>query len=295
MRLDVVRRRVELPERGVELGILDFGGDGPLALLAHANGFCAGVYGLLAEALREEFRVVAFDARGHGDSSKPPLEAYDWDEFALDLLALAERLCAELGYARVDYGIGHSFGGTATLTAAAERPDLFGRVALLDPVVMPPAEERSRDLSQRRNIMSDIARNRRQVWSSRDELRETWGSRQAFAAWDRRVLDLYIDEGFRDREDGQVELKCPGEIEATIFEASPRFDLFARTKQARNPGLLLSGADGQLPAELHRRLAAGIPTLEIESVPAGHLMLMTAPDLVAEKVLAFAARTPVQS
>ena len=289
----MVRRRVELPERGVELGILDFGGDAPLALLAHANGFCAGIYGLLAEALREEFRVVAFDARGHGDSSKPAFEAYDWGEFALDLLALAERLCAELGYARVDYGIGHSFGGTATLTAAAERPDLFGRVALLDPVVMPPAEERPPDLSQRRNIMSDIARNRRQVWSSRDELRETWGAREAFAAWDRRVLDLYIDEGFRDRDDGQVELKCPGEIEATIFEASPRFDLFARTKQARTPGLLLSGSDGPLPAELHRRLAGGIPALELESIPAGHLMLMTAPDLVAERVLAFAARTPV--
>ena len=276
----------------MELGILDFGGDGPLALLAHANGFCAGIYGLLAESLGGDFRVVAFDARGHGDSSKPPLDAYDWGEFSLDLLALAERLCAELGYTRVDYGIGHSFGGTATLTAAAERPELFGRVALLDPVVMPPAEERPPDLSQRRNVMSNIARNRRQVWSSRDELRRSWGAREALAAWDRRVLDLYIEEGFCDRHDGQVELKCPGEIEATIFEATADFDLFARTEKARTPGLLLSGADGHLPAELHRRLAASIPELEIESIPAGHLMLMTAPDLVAERLLAFAARTP---
>ncbi len=291
---DVVRRRVELPERGVELGILDFGGDGPLALLAHANGFCAGIFGLLAEALHEEFRVVAFDARGHGDSSRPALDEYDWSEFALDLLALAKRLCIELGYARVNYGIGHSFGGTATLTAAAESPDLFGRLALLDPVVMPPAEERPADLFQRRNVMSEIARNRRQVWSSRDELRETWGAREAFADWDRRVLDLYIEEGFRDREDGQVELKCPGEIEATIFEASPHFDLFARTEnRVRTPGLLLSGSDGHRPGELHKRLAESIPSLEIETVPAGHLMLMTDPDLVAERVLAFAARTPV--
>ena len=294
MQLDVVRRRVELPERGVELGILDFGGDGPLALFAHANGFCAGIYGLLAESLREQFRVVAFDARGHGDSSKPPLDAYDWGEFALDLLALVERLCKELGYARADYGIGHSFGGTATLTAAAERPDLFGRVALLDPVVMPPVEERPPNLSEHRNIMADIARNRRRVWSSRDELRESWGAREAFAEWDRRVLDLYIDEGFRDREDGQVELKCSGEIEATIFEASPHFDLFARTKrEVPTPGLLLSGGEGRLPATLHKRLAESIPSLEIETIPSGHLMPMTDPDLVAERVLAFAARTPL--
>ncbi len=292
MRLQVVRKRVELPDRGVTLGTLDFGGDGPLALLAHANGFCGGLFGLIAPALRQEFRVVAFDSRGHGDSSRPPLDAYDWGEFVLDLLALAEHLCAELGFPRIDYGIGHSFGGTAMVTAANERPELFGRLALLDPVVMPPAVEHPAEIARRRNFMADIARRRRQVWRSRDEIRAAWQGRDAFADWDPRALDLYIEEGFREREDGQIELKCPGEVEAAIFEASPGFDLFARTKNARTPGLLLHGGEGHLPAELHARLAASL-SLEMESVPAGHLMLMTAPDEIAQRLLAFAARTPL--
>ena len=63
---DVLRRRISLPENGVEIAILDWGGDGPLALLHHANGFSAAVWGPVAEHLRGRFRVVAVDARGHG-------------------------------------------------------------------------------------------------------------------------------------------------------------------------------------------------------------------------------------
>jgi pimeloyl-ACP methyl ester carboxylesterase len=64
----IIRRRLRLPSRGIELALVDWGGDGPLALLAHANGFCADVLGPLAERLRARFHVVGFDARGHGDS-----------------------------------------------------------------------------------------------------------------------------------------------------------------------------------------------------------------------------------
>ena len=65
------RRRIQLPETEIEIALLDWGGDGPLALLHHANGFCAGVWGCLIEALEGRFRFVAMEARGHGDSSKP--------------------------------------------------------------------------------------------------------------------------------------------------------------------------------------------------------------------------------
>ena len=63
--------RVPLPGRGVELSVLDFGGSGPVALCAHANGFCAYLWQPVAERLRGEIRVLAYDARGHGDSSAP--------------------------------------------------------------------------------------------------------------------------------------------------------------------------------------------------------------------------------
>ena len=57
-----------MPERkffnlrsGYRIAALDWGGSNPLAILCHANGFCAATWSLVAELLREEFRVVALD------------------------------------------------------------------------------------------------------------------------------------------------------------------------------------------------------------------------------------------
>ena len=83
----VIRGRVSVPETGVEIATLDFGGDGPLALLHHANGFCAALWKPVAEALTARYHVVAMDARGHGDSSRPEGETvYAWSEMARDVV-----------------------------------------------------------------------------------------------------------------------------------------------------------------------------------------------------------------
>jgi len=114
----VRRRKLALHGSSIEIALLDWGGDGPLALLHHANGFCAGVWGLVAERLRGHYRVIAMDARGHGDSSKPKgADCYHWELFGRDLLGVAEALAAEHPDGRIALGLGHSFGGIALLMA----------------------------------------------------------------------------------------------------------------------------------------------------------------------------------
>ena len=97
--LDQVRRRkLSLPESGIEIALLDWGGSGPLALLHHATGYCAGVWGPVAEQLSHHYRVIAMDARGHGDSSKPVgADSYRWAHFGRDVVAVAEQLATEQG------------------------------------------------------------------------------------------------------------------------------------------------------------------------------------------------------
>ena len=125
------RRVLRLPGRGVDIALLDWGGDGPLALLHHANGFCKGVWGLVAEGLRRDFRVVAMDARGHGDSSKPKglpdHSNYAKRAMALDMVEAMEAL----GYRRFHL-VGHDRGGRVGHRLARDHGDRVHTFAALD-------------------------------------------------------------------------------------------------------------------------------------------------------------------
>lgn len=287
MLTDVSRGKLILTGRGIEVATLDWGGSGPLTILSHANGFCAGVWALIAERLRSEYRVVAFDARGHGDSSKPPpATGYDWSEFTDDLIAVAEILVAESGPA---YGIGHSFGGTVTLAAAAQRPELFSQIAMIDPVLIRPDFQLTEERSERTSAIAEIARKRRQIWPSRQTARDSWRNREPFDSWDPDSLDLYLDEGMLDREDGRVELKCSGEIEAAIYAMSASLPIFDAAAALAAPALLLFAARGVFPREICEELARRAESLQIEDIEAGHLMPMEVPALIASQLLRFGA------
>src|SRR5262245_60084096 len=64
-------RDIVVEHDGLRIHALDWGGDGLTLLLQHPNGFCAGFFDPLARVLRDQFRVIGVDARGHGDSDRP--------------------------------------------------------------------------------------------------------------------------------------------------------------------------------------------------------------------------------
>ena len=281
------KRRIRLPESGLEIALLDWGGDGPIALLHHANGFCAGTLGLVAERLRPRFRVIGMDARGHGDSARPAgPEAYKWAHFAVDLLGVAEVLAAELGQGRIGLGLGHSFGGTALLGAAARRPDLFDRIVLVDPVIPPQPGARTVDppRTERLTNLIEGARRRRSLWPDRVAARAHFSTRSLFANWLPAALDLYVEHGLRDRPDGQVELKCPAEIEATIFEVSRGLDISALARRATTPALFLWATRGDFPRFRMETTAGAMADARVIDVDAGHLVPMEKPEWVVQEV-----------
>jgi pimeloyl-ACP methyl ester carboxylesterase len=283
----VARRRLALPERGVEIALLDWGGDGPLALLHHANGFCAALWALVAERLRHHYRVVAMDARGHGDSSKPEGEGdYEWHQFGEDVVAVAQRLAAERGEAGVALGLGHSFGGTAILMAAAAEPSLFGRIVLVDPVLLPPADsEIDPRRVERKSRLVERAEKRRHEWESRAEARAWFSEKELFRSWDPRALDLYVAEGLADAPDGGVELKCTGRVEAAIFGAGARSELWAAAERVSTPAQLLWAVRGDFPRAAYEAIVARMANAEILDVDAGHLVPMERPDRVVDALL----------
>lgn len=175
------------------------------------------------------------------------------------------------------------------IAAAARAPGLFERLVLVDPVVLPPPSvEIPPEARGRGRQLAEGARRRRSVFASRADARESWLSRDFFAAWDPRALDLYVAEGLRSRDDGRVELKCAPEVEATVFEASGAFDVFALAPAVGIPVLLLWAARNSFPRALHEALVARLPRGRLEAADAGHLIPMERPELVSQAVLRFA-------
>jgi pimeloyl-ACP methyl ester carboxylesterase len=289
------RRRIALPENGVEIGILDFGGDGPTALLHHANGFCAAVWGPVAQALTRHYRVIAMDARGHGRSSRPEgAQAYAWGWFGRDVIGVADVLRKQHGVETLALGLGHSFGGTAMISASAKRPELFERLVLVDPIVPPRTtpEIEAMIRAHANGSMADGARRRRAVWSSRDEARAKWAGKDLFARWDPRALDLYLAEGLLDRADGQVELACPPAVEAAIFEGGGAFDVRELAARVQVPALILWARAGNFPYTHFEELGALMKDARVHVADTGHLVPMEDPELVVAEVRRF-AQVPV--
>lgn len=289
-----LRRRLELPDRGVAIALLDWGteavaADAPLVLMHHANGFCAGTLGIVARALAPAFRVIGMDARGHGGSSRPEgPDAYRWEEFALDALAVAEALAPAHG-GRIAVGLGHSFGGTAILGAAARRPELFERLVLVDPVLPTPAWAVDPERGQRAARLVDGARRRRSVWESRAEARAHFASRSLFRRWLPDALDAYVQYGLRERADGQVELACPGGVEATIFAAAPGLDVAELARRAASvPATVFWARHGDFPRALFEHVFAAMPHARLVDAEAGHLIPMERPELVVREIAAAA-------
>ena len=108
--------------------------------------------------------------------------AYQWREFGADLAAVARALAAEIG-GRIALGLGHSFGGTSMLLAAAEEPALFERLVLVDPVLHAPRAAESWDPERlaRAGSLVERASRRRAVFPDRAAARENWRDKELFA------------------------------------------------------------------------------------------------------------------
>jgi esterase len=116
---------------GTRLHYLDWGAEGrPPLLFLHGGCLTAHTWDLICVALRNDFRCVALDQRGHGDSEWSPVLDYGPDAHARDIAGLIAQL--DLGRPVL---IGHSLGGLNAMTLAIAAGKELGGVVLVD--VMP--------------------------------------------------------------------------------------------------------------------------------------------------------------
>src|SRR5260221_4982145 len=102
-------------------------GEPPIVLL-HGATFRSEDWENIFPRLATRYRVIAYDARGHGKSGRAA--SYAIGALADDLLRVVDSIVAAPVIV-----IGHSMGGSTALVAAARRPAAFRALVLEDPVV----------------------------------------------------------------------------------------------------------------------------------------------------------------
>jgi pimeloyl-ACP methyl ester carboxylesterase len=103
-------------------------GTGPPALALHGLGGTKGSFLTTTAALAGNFRVIAVDLPGFGDSDKPIGAAYDARFFAGAVVDLLDALALERAHL-----IGNSLGGRVALEVGLRYPSRVERMALLAP------------------------------------------------------------------------------------------------------------------------------------------------------------------
>ena len=214
--------------------VVDGAGDAPAVLLIGSLGSTSEMWEPQVAALAERFRVVRYDARGHGRSPVPP-GPYALDDLVDDAVALLDRL----GIDRASV-VGLSLGGMTALRMAAREPARVDRlVVLCSSAFLPPAS----------------------AWAERAALVRDKGAASVADA----VVERWFTPQWRAREPESVArmramiAATPPEGYASCCEAIAQMDLRPDLVRVLAPTLTIAGAvDPATPPEHLDAIAAGV-------------------------------------
>jgi pimeloyl-ACP methyl ester carboxylesterase len=231
----------------------------PLALI-HGVAASLEVWDGVASRLRDRYRIVRYDQRGHGQSEKAP-GPYKVEDFAGDLRALLDVL--GIGRAHV---VGHSLGGLVAQSFALDYPERLGKLALISTVAGRTEDERRRVRERLAMVANGIAGDHFRASLDR------WFTDE-FRAANPKLLEDYA---------ARNQANDPA-CYAAAYRVLAETDLADRLPEIRAKTLVMTGEHDQgsnprMARLMHQRIKGS--TLQILPV-LRHSILVEAPDVVA--------------
>lgn len=232
-------------------------GDGPWVALSHSLACRLEMWDEEVARLSKRFKVVAYDSRGHGETSAPK-GPYSLDMIADDIKGLLDHLGAKQAH-----WIGLSMGGVFGLAAALRHPGIFSSMVLAD-------------------TSSKLAPEGIQAFRDRVAKVTEAGSMEPMVE---PTLKRWFKDSFRAREPALM-AKVAGWIRTTPVDgyvgtsaAIPTIDVTQRLREIGVPCMALVGADDiAMPPAFSRTLAENLPDCRLVEIPdAGHLSNLEQP------------------
>jgi pimeloyl-ACP methyl ester carboxylesterase len=256
------------------IAVWEWPGAKPDTLLMHGIGNYGRYWDLFADAVAGRLRLLAPDARGHGDSPKPA-NGYGPDDFVADATAVidAKRLERPLV-------VGHSMGGFHATALTVAHPERVRALVLVDvgPRVEVAGSTRARRLSlERPDRFADDA-------AALAYLRET-SPGYSDAVYANRMAWVFT------REDGGLAWRSSKDALRQILdgrEGSGR-GVWERLAEITVPVLIVRGTRSPTFSEATaKHMLEILPDARLVDVDAGHNVALDRPRELADLVVEFA-------
>lgn len=239
---------------GLRLHYLDRGApDKPTLILVHKIEGHAHTFDHIASEFTRDYRVIALDMRGHGDSAWSPEGAYLVEDHVKDLAAIIQ----ELGLRRVTLW-GNSTGGRVVQVYAGLNPGNVERVISED-----VGPERPQNISD--NFARRVAREAN-GWASENELIAELIKRSPRTP--EAILRNHVRFATKRREDGRIIWKRDPNLVKGFVET----ELWQYVSKIKSPIIyVLGGASPIVPPETQQKLKTTLPNAEVVVMPGlGH-------------------------
>lgn len=240
----------------------------PLVLLHGLRGF-SGTWRALATALGSQFRLIAFDQRGRGESDWDPDRNYYTDAYVSDLEVVVD----QLGLARFGL-IGHSMGGTTSYVYAARHPERLAGLVIEDiaPGSSVSGAGAERIVREMQGMPSGF-----ESWT---EARQYW--RALRPSLSDTAIEQRVVESLREQPDGRIGWRYDAEgIRQVRVAPDPAriVDLWPVVERITTPTLVIRGERSDFsPASTVSKMCAGNPNIRAISIAAaGHYVHDDAP------------------
>jgi len=266
------------------LAVWDYPGDPPDTLLLHGVGGMGRMWDFFAAAVGGRLRMIAPDARGHGDSVKPPVtdSSYAAEAFVADAAAILDAY----GLQRV-FLVGHSMGGGHAVAFTLAHPERVRALVIIDigPTLGAEGLERTTRLTTTRPEVfldrTDVER----------YLRETSpGYSDEIYAHRLHWLFRRTDAGYVWRSEAAALARILGG--PGIAGSPERARSWTMLAAITVPTLIVRGTRSTyLGEETAKRMVDSMRDARLLELDAGHNVQLDQPLLLAESVVAFGKET----
>jgi 3-oxoadipate enol-lactonase len=238
----------------------------PVLAFSNSLGTTGEMWDEPAAALSDRFRILRYEARGHGDSPAPP-GPYSVAELGGDFVARLDRL----GIESVAL-CGLSIGGITGMWLGANAPERIEALAICcTGAQLPPSE----------------------MWIDRAATVRAEGVEAVVEA----TIERWFTPGFIEGNQATVErvrktfLTTDPEGYAGCCEALAEFDMRGELGAVKPPTLVIGGDDDPVGTpERVRELEAGIPAARLVTLPGRHLVAVEQPELFGATLLQHLSR-----